>query len=67
MPDRMFHLGWFMNFMAPKSWRGNWGSDDGATWADGSFYVDFAQALERAGRVRARYDHEMFRDNLMAF
>jgi alkanesulfonate monooxygenase SsuD/methylene tetrahydromethanopterin reductase-like flavin-dependent oxidoreductase (luciferase family) len=60
MTDRMFHLGWFMNFMAPKSWRGNWGSDDGAAWADGSFYVDFVRALERA-----RFDYMMIEDSSM--
>lgn len=60
MTGQMFHLGWFMNFMAPKSWRGNWASSDGATWADGGFYVDFARALERA-----RFDYMMIEDSSM--
>jgi len=44
MPKR-FHLGWFTNFTA-----GNWEhtfSHGGSPW-DGKFYVEFAQALERA-------------------
>ena len=60
MADGRFHLGWFMNFMAPSSWRGNWGGDDGAKWADGSFYVDFIRSLERAC-----FDYMMIEDSSM--
>src|SRR5712675_785474 len=45
MSHSPFHLGWFMNFTA-----GDWDSDfavGGAPW-DGKFYIDMAQALERA-------------------
>jgi FMN-dependent oxidoreductase (nitrilotriacetate monooxygenase family) len=45
MAAKRFHLGWFMNFTA-----GEWNSTfatGGSPW-DGKFYVDMAQALERA-------------------
>lgn len=45
MSARPFHLGWFLNFVTPE-WNGTWGSD-GDTW-DGSFFIEMAQALERA-------------------
>ena len=56
MPKR-FHLGWFVNFTA-----GAWGSTfshGGSPW-DGKFYVEFAQALERAC-----FDYIMLEDTLM--
>lgn len=56
----MFHLGWFTNFMPPKSWRGNWGGHDAEAWADGQFYVDFVQSLERAC-----FDYIMLEDSAM--
>jgi FMN-dependent oxidoreductase (nitrilotriacetate monooxygenase family) len=58
--DPRFHLGWFMNFMAPGSWRGNWGGSDGENWADGEFYVDFLKSLERAC-----FDYMMIEDSSM--
>lgn len=56
----MFHLGWFMNFMPPKSWRGQWGGHDAENWADGQFFVDFLQSLERAC-----FDFMMIEDSAM--
>lgn len=56
----MFHLGWFMNFMPPKSWRGQWGGHDAENWADGQFFVDFLQSLERAC-----FDYMMIEDSAM--
>jgi len=56
----MFHLGWFMNFMPPKSWRGQWGGHDAENWADGQFFVDFLQSLERAC-----FDYMMIEDSSM--
>lgn len=58
--DQRFHLGWFMNFMPPKSWRGSWGGHDAENWADGEFYVDFVKALERAC-----FDYMMLEDSSM--
>jgi FMN-dependent oxidoreductase (nitrilotriacetate monooxygenase family) len=60
MTPQKFHLGWFMNFMPPKSWRGNWGGSDAETWADGDFYVDFIRSLERAC-----FDYMMIEDSSM--
>jgi long-chain alkane monooxygenase len=57
MPQTPFHLGWFMNFTA-----GDWDSDfavGGAPW-DGKFYIDMAQALERAC-----FDYIMLEDTVM--
>jgi hypothetical protein len=57
MPQLPFHLGWFMNFTA-----GEWDSDfavGGAPW-DGKFYIDMAQALERAC-----FDYIMLEDTVM--
>src|SRR6202521_580769 len=57
MSQSPFHLGWFMNFTA-----GDWDSDfavGGAPW-DGKFYIDMAQALERAC-----FDYIMLEDTLM--
>jgi alkanesulfonate monooxygenase SsuD/methylene tetrahydromethanopterin reductase-like flavin-dependent oxidoreductase (luciferase family) len=56
----MFHLGWFTNFMPPKSWRTHWGGHDAEEWATGKFYVDFAKSLERAC-----FDYIMLEDSLM--
>jgi long-chain alkane monooxygenase len=56
MPKR-FHLAWFTNFTA-----GNWEatfSHGGSPW-DGKFYVEFAQALERAC-----FDYMILEDTLM--
>jgi FMN-dependent oxidoreductase (nitrilotriacetate monooxygenase family) len=52
-----FHLGWFMNF-TPDEWRTPFGNG-GAPW-NGRFYVDMAQALERAC-----FDYIMIEDKLM--
>ncbi|MEJ0017857.1 MAG: LLM class flavin-dependent oxidoreductase [Acetobacteraceae bacterium] len=57
MASRPLHLGWFMNFTA-----GEWDSPmaaGGSPW-DGKFYVDMAQALERAC-----FDYIMIEDTLM--
>ena len=54
---KRFHLGWFTNFTA-----GNWDhtfSHGGSPW-DGRFYVEFAQALERAC-----FDYVIFEDKLL--
>ena len=52
-----FHLAWFMNFVTDE-WRGPWG-DGGDDWT-GDFYVEMAQALERA-----RFDYMIIEDKLM--
>ena len=56
MPKR-FHLAWFTNFTA-----GNWSetfSHGGSPW-DGKFFVEFAQAMERAC-----FDYMILEDTLM--
>lgn len=55
MPKK-FHLGWFTNFCADE-WLGPF-SNGGMPW-DGKFYVEMAQALERAC-----FDFIMFEDKL---
>ena len=50
-------MGWFMNF-TPDEWRTPFGQG-GAPW-DGKFYVEMAQALERAC-----FDYIMIEDKLM--
>lgn len=57
MPAKRFHLGWFMNFVA-DDWNGMWG-DGGKDWT-GAFYVEMAQALERAC-----FDYMIIEDKLM--
>lgn len=52
-----FHLGWFLNFVADE-WNGNWG--DGGRDFTGDFYVEVAQALERA-----KFDYVLIEDKLM--
>jgi long-chain alkane monooxygenase len=54
---KQFHLGWFMNF-TPDEWRTPFGNG-GRPW-DGKFYVEMAQALERAC-----FDYIMIEDKLM--
>jgi len=56
MPRR-FHLGWFTNF-TPGEWNSSF-AVGGAHW-DGKFYVDMAQAMERAC-----FDYIMLEDTLM--
>ena len=56
MPKR-FHLAWFTNFTA-GAWDATF-SHGGAPW-DGKFYIEFAQALERAC-----FDYIMLEDTLM--
>jgi FMN-dependent oxidoreductase (nitrilotriacetate monooxygenase family) len=54
---RRFHLGWFTNFTA-----GDWNAPfagDGSPW-DGRFFIDMAQAMERAC-----FDYIMLEDTLM--
>jgi FMN-dependent oxidoreductase (nitrilotriacetate monooxygenase family) len=53
----MFHLGWFLNFVADE-WNGNWG--DGGRDFTGDFYVDMARNLERA-----KFDYILIEDKLM--
>lgn len=56
MPKK-FHLGWFTNF-TPGEWNGAFAPPT-SPW-DGKFYVEFAQALERAC-----FDYIMLEDTLM--
>jgi FMN-dependent oxidoreductase (nitrilotriacetate monooxygenase family) len=53
----MFHLGWFLNFVADE-WNGNWG--DGGRDFTGDFYVEMARDLERA-----KFDYVLLEDKLM--
>jgi FMN-dependent oxidoreductase (nitrilotriacetate monooxygenase family) len=56
-PDKKkFHLGWFTNFTADE-WNGPF-SNGGDSW-DGSFHIDMARALDRAG-----FDFIMLEDKL---
>lgn len=57
MTDKRFHLAWFMNF-TPDEWREPFGNG-GLPW-DGQFYIEMAQALERAC-----FDYIMIEDKLM--
>jgi len=57
MTSKPLHLGWFMNF-TPGEWDSPMAAG-GAPW-DGKFYVDMAQALERAC-----FDYIMIEDTLM--
>ena len=56
MPKR-FHLGWFTNF-TPGDWNQPF-SHSGSPW-DGKFFVEMAQAMERAC-----FDYIMLEDTLM--
>ena len=56
MPATPFHLGWFTNFTADE-WNGTF-ANGGSPW-DGKFYVEMAQALERAC-----FDYIIFEDKL---
>ena len=58
MTAKMFHLGWFTNFTPPE-WEGRWDSGEGNDWS-GAFYVDMAQAMERAG-----FDYIILEDTVM--
>jgi len=55
--SRMFHLGWFLNFVADE-WNGAWG--DGGRDFTGDFYVEMAKDLERA-----KFDYVLIEDKLM--
>ncbi len=57
MATDMFHLAWFLNFVA-DDWAGPWGSG-GMPWA-GDFYVEMAKDLERVG-----FDYVILEDKLM--
>jgi len=57
MADKRFHLAWFMNF-TPDEWREPFGQG-GSPW-DGQFYIEMAQAMERAC-----FDLIMIEDKLM--
>ncbi|MCW2551703.1 MAG: FMNH2-dependent monooxygenase [Mycobacterium sp.] len=54
---RMFHLGWFLNFVTDE-WNGTWG--DGGRDFTGDFYVEVARDLERA-----KFDYVLIEDKLM--
>ena len=56
MPKR-FHLAWFTNFTAGE-WNGTF-SHGGSPW-DGKFFIEFAQAMERAC-----FDYMILEDTLM--
>lgn len=56
MAAKRFHLGWFTNFAADE-WNGPF-YNGGSPW-DGKFYVEMAQALERAC-----FDYLMLEDKL---
>ena len=56
MPKR-FHLAWFTNFTA-GDWTGTF-SHGGTPW-DGKFYIEMAQALERAC-----FDYVIYEDKLL--
>ncbi|MFI7503166.1 NtaA/DmoA family FMN-dependent monooxygenase [Streptomyces sp. NPDC049687] len=56
---KKFHLGWFMNFIPPE-WDSEWASPDVKNWANGDFYVDMAQSMERAC-----FDFMMIEDTVM--
>jgi FMN-dependent oxidoreductase (nitrilotriacetate monooxygenase family) len=55
---KKFHLGWFTNF-ALDQWNDPFSSGGGKPW-DGKFYIEMAQALERAC-----FDYLMLEDTLM--
>jgi FMN-dependent oxidoreductase (nitrilotriacetate monooxygenase family) len=55
--DKRLHLGWFMNF-TPDEWQGPFAAG-GSPWS-GEFYMEMAQALERAC-----FDYIMIEDTLM--
>ncbi|QRM53192.1 NtaA/DmoA family FMN-dependent monooxygenase [Sinorhizobium sp. BG8] len=57
MAPKPMHLAWFMNF-TPDEWREPFGNG-GTPW-DGRFYIEMAQALERAC-----FDYIMIEDKLM--
>jgi FMN-dependent oxidoreductase (nitrilotriacetate monooxygenase family) len=57
MAAKKFHLGWFTNFTTDE-WNGPF-ANGGSPW-DGKFYVEMAQALERAC-----FDYLMLEDKLM--
>jgi long-chain alkane monooxygenase len=58
VPRKKFHLSWFTNF-SPDEWNATFASGGGKPW-DGKFYIEFAQALERAC-----FDYIMLEDTLM--
>ncbi len=57
MAASRFHLGWFLNFV-PDAWNETWGAG-GDPW-DGAFYIEMAQALERAC-----FDYVIIEDKVM--
>ena len=56
MATKPFHLGWFTNF-TPDLWNDPFAND--GDFSSGAFYVEMAQALERA-----RFDYIMIEDKL---
>jgi long-chain alkane monooxygenase len=52
-----FHLGWFLPFQTP-AWDEDDAGTDGADWFDGSFHIDLAKKLDRAG-----FDYMMLEDS----
>jgi FMN-dependent oxidoreductase (nitrilotriacetate monooxygenase family) len=60
MTDKRFHLGIFTSF-SPPAWLDTFGGEDARVdWSDGQYYVDMAQALERAC-----FDFVILEDSLM--
>jgi FMN-dependent oxidoreductase (nitrilotriacetate monooxygenase family) len=57
MSSDMFHLAWFLNFVA-DDWAGPWGPG-GDSWT-GDFYIEIARDLERVG-----FDFVILEDKLM--
>jgi len=57
MPAKKFHLGWFTNFITDE-WSSTFAAG-GRPW-DGKFYINMAQAMERAC-----FDYIMLEDTLM--
>jgi FMN-dependent oxidoreductase (nitrilotriacetate monooxygenase family) len=55
---KRFHLGWFLNFVA-EEWNDPLSSVSAPDWS-GSFYVDVARQLDRAG-----FDYVMIEDKVM--
>jgi FMN-dependent oxidoreductase (nitrilotriacetate monooxygenase family) len=59
MAPKPFHLAWFTQY-SPPVWNGPWSGDAATSWADGSFFVEMAQALERGC-----FDYIMLEDSLL--
>ncbi|MCU1513683.1 MAG: dibenzothiophene desulfurization enzyme [Microbacteriaceae bacterium] len=62
MTDKRFHLAWFCNAL-PHGWMNGkaapWSGNDILDWQDGSFLIDMARNLDRAG-----FDYIMIEDHV---